>query len=344
MLLYYLYICMDDKNTTFHSMKEISFINKHIKRWQSFEQAVEQPRTLTPDDLAGKYIQITDDLAYAKTYFPESDIAVYLNDLSMKFYLRIHRNRKLKKNRILNFWKREVPLSFYKARKYILYSAVFFFTALLVGIISAANDMNYIRLILGDQYVNMTIANIQNNDPMAVYKTMHEVDMFSIIAFNNILVSFLFFLKGILFSVGTAYKIIQTGIMLGVFQYLFHYYGNLKECLLTVWIHGTIEISAIIIAGGAGLLLGNSILFPGSYSRYRSFVKGIRSGLTIMTGLIPLFIIAAILEGFVTRHTELPDFVRLLIIFFSLLLVIIYIVIYPAIIHKKELTNGNKSY
>ena len=91
----------------------------------------------------------------------------------------------------------------------------------------------------------------------------------------------------------------------------------------------TIEISFIIIAGCAGLVIGNSILFPGTYTRVQSFVRGAKDGVKILISTIPFFIIAGFLEGFVTRHTEMPDWLAILIIGSSLALIIYYYVIYP---------------
>lgn len=129
---------------------------------------------------------------------------------------------------------------------------------------------------------------------------------------------------------------LQNGIMLGSFQYFFYEKGLLWESARTIWIHGTIEISVIIIAGCAGLVLGNGMLFPGTYTRLESFKRGIVSGLKILISTIPFFIIAGFLEGYVTRHTEMPDWLAIIIITGSLGLIIFYYVIYPIQLHKKN--------
>jgi uncharacterized membrane protein SpoIIM required for sporulation len=123
--------------------------------------------------------------------------------------------------------------------------------------------------------------------------------------------------------------------MLGAFQYFFHIHDLLFESVLVIWIHGTLEISSIIIAGAAGITLGNSILFPGTYSRRISFMIGAKEGLKMIVSLIPIFITAGFLESFVTRHTGMPVFLSLTIIMGSLIFVIWYFVIYPSILNKK---------
>ncbi len=111
---------------------------------------------------------------------------------------------------------------------------------------------------------------------MAVYKGMSEGSMFLTITINNIRVSLLAFAAGVLFSVGTGYILFRNGIMLGAFHYLFFEHGYFDDTILTIWIHGTLEITAIIIAGAAGLIMGNGLLFPGTYPRAYAFRKETR--------------------------------------------------------------------
>ncbi len=124
--------------------------------------------------------------------------------------------------------------------------------------------------------------------------------------------------------------------MIGAFHYFFYQKGLLLTSIKSIWIHGTLEMTAVIIAGGAGIVIGNSILFPGTYSRIESFKRGARDGLKIVIGVIPVFVLAALLEGFVTRYAGMPWFASAGIIAASLVLVISYFVIYPAYCRKKE--------
>ena len=77
------------------------------------------------------------------------------------------------------------------------------------------------------------------------------------------------------------------------------------------------------------MVLGNSILFPKTYTRLASFKRGMKNGLKIVVSTIPLFVIAGFLEGFVTRHTEMPDWLAIVIILSSLALILFYYVYYP---------------
>jgi uncharacterized membrane protein SpoIIM required for sporulation len=94
-----------------------------------------------------------------------------------------------------------------------------------------------------------------------------------------------------------------------------------------------------VIAGAAGIILGNSILFPKTFTRMQSIMRGAKDGIKIMVGLIPVFIVAAFFEGFVTRHTEMPLFGSLLILGGSLAFVIFYYIIYPIRLHRKAIAH-----
>jgi uncharacterized membrane protein SpoIIM required for sporulation len=203
------------------------------------------------------------------------------------------------------------------------------FIATSIGALSTLGDDSFTRLVMGDAYVNMTMENIKHGDPTGVYGKGEQLDMFFAITFNNIRVSFAAFAAGILCSLGTGYLLFQNGVMLGSFFALFYQEKLLLDSVLVVMLHGTLEISAIIIAGGAGLRMGNSILFPGTYSRMESFKMGAKDGLKVVMGLMPIFIMAGFIESFITRYSNMPLVLKILIIALSLAFVIFYFIIYP---------------
>lgn len=314
-------------------MREPIFVKQNSKKWERFESST----NADPDELADSFIQITDDLAYAKTFYPKSKTTAYLNGLASKFHQSIYKNKTEKSNRFITFWVHEQPLLFYKYRRELLYSLLFSVVFFLIGWVSAKYDENFIRLIMGDGYVDMTNTNIAKGDPFGVYKQQEEFSMFFGIAINNIKVSFYTFASGIFFSVGTVGSLFYNGIMLGAFEYFFVSKGLGTQSVLVIFIHGTLEISAIIIAGGAGLVMGNSLLFPKTYARMVSLKRGAKDGLKIAVGLVPIFIVAAFFEGYVTRHTGMPLWLSVSILSGSLLFLIWYVIINPRKIYKSTL-------
>ena len=330
-------------------MREAVFVRRHADAWEAFEERLDAGTAVNPDDLAEGYIRVTDDLAYARTFYPGSATSAYLNGLAGHVHHTIYRNRREERGRLRRFWAEEIPQTVYQERRALLWALGLFAGFLVLGAFSAAHDGAFVRLILGDGYVNMTLDNIEQGDPMAVYKEMYPVDMFAFIAVNNILVSFmtfigLFRLEGLAipaFSFGAAYNLFSNGIMVGAFQYFFYEQGVFWESVRTIWIHGTLEISAIIIAGGAGLAMGNALLFPGTYPRLTAFRRGAIRGLKIIVGLVPQFVVAALLEGFVTRYTEMPLALSLLIIFGSLAFVLWYFVWLPVRLHRRAVRSAD---
>jgi uncharacterized membrane protein SpoIIM required for sporulation len=311
-------------------MREPLFVKQNSTKWNSFEQSP----TDDPDELADRFIQITDDLAYAKTFYPKSKTTVYLNGLAAGLHQSIYKNKSEKSNRFLTFWKYELPILFKTHQKQLLCSFLFFVVFSLIGALSAKYDENFVRLIMGDTYVDMTNANILKGDPFGVYKSSGEAGMFFSIAINNIYVSLVLFVSGIIFSVGSVFSLFRNGIMMGSFQYYFFSKGLGIQSVLVIWIHGTLEISSIIISGAAGLVLGNSLLFPKTYKRMVSVKMGAKNGMKMAIGVIPILIVAAFFEGFVTRHTEMPAWLSIIILTSSLLFIIWYVIIYPNKIYK----------
>jgi uncharacterized membrane protein SpoIIM required for sporulation len=208
----------------------------------------------------------------------------------------------------------------YYARMQLLWSFLFFALSVSIGILSSHEDGEFVRRILGDHYIDMTIANIEKGDPMAVYKKANEMDMFMGITLNNLLVAVRTFILGFFAGIGSLASLLSNGIMLGSFQYFFIERGLFVESFLTIWQHGTLEISAIIISGAAGLVLARGLILPRSYSRTQALVMSARRGVKIMIGITPVFVIAAFIEGYITRYTEMPDLVKILVIVLSSLL------------------------
>lgn len=310
-------------------MREAAFVKRNVKKWEEFEQLLQNRSKADPNKLSDLFIQITDDLAFARTQYPQSQTHDYLNGLASKIHMHIYKNKSEDKRRFVTFWKYEAPLVMRKHHAKLLYATLVFVVAILIGIVSQNSDDSFVRTILGDGYVNMTLENMENGDVLAVYGRDAQMDTFFAITFNNVRVSFYAFIAGLLLSVGTVYLLFTNGIMVGTFFTFLAQKGFLGEAFKVVMLHGTLELSAIVIAGAAGFVLGNSILFPGTYSRMASFKRGTIDGLKILLALVPVFIMAGFIEGFFTRYTSMPWFLSLLIILGSAAYIIYYYIVYP---------------
>lgn len=307
-------------------MREVAFIKQNKEKWLDFEKAIFGKTLKNPDELASLYIHLVNDLSYAQTYYPKSKTILYLNNLAAKAFQKIYKTKREDSNRFIQFWKIEVPLIVYQSRRYVLYTFAIFLTFVAIGVLSAAFDDSFVRLILGDHYVNMTLQNIEKGDPVAVYKSgSNWGGSFIGITLNNLYVGIKSFIFGVFGGLGTGYVLLQNGIMLGAFQFMFQKHGVLWESVRGIWIHGAMEIFAIVIEGAAGLLLGASILFPKTYSRVTSFKRGMKDGVKILISTFPFTIAAGFLEGFVTRYSNImPNWLSVGIILITLGIISFY--------------------
>ena len=111
--------------------------------------------------------------------------------------------------------------------------------------------------------------------------------------------------------------------------------GLLGTANLAIWMHGVLEISAIIIGSAAGLLIGQGLLFPATYTRLQSFQIAARKALKIMVAVTLMLVVAALIEGNITRLTQVSDVVRGAFIGLCLVAVIWYYFIYPAMLASR---------
>jgi len=317
-------------------MREVAFIKQNKEKWLEFELAIFGKAKKNPDELANLYIQMMNDLAYAQTYYPKSKTVVYLNHLASQIYQKIYKTKRAEKNRIAEFFNIEVPLLVYEYKRYLLYAFALFFVISGIGAISARYDPDFARLIMGDDYVNMTLENIKNGNPMAVYASATNWGSFIAITVNNLKVGAECYFYGIFGGLGTFYYLMQNSIMIGSFQYFFFEHGVFWKSVRGIWIHGSMEIFAIVIESAAGFIFGASILFPKTFSRLNSFKIGFKNSFKIYVSTLPFTFAAGFLEGFITRYSiDMPIWLSIFIILSTLGFISFYYLIYPFIVHKK---------
>lgn len=312
-------------------MREALFIKKNKDKWSKIQQSPAD----NADDLANDFTELVNDLAYAKTFYPESKVTKFLNAQASKIYLSIYENRKEESNRLATFWKYDLPLTVRKHHVTILLLFIFFSLFYIIGFFSSWTDPAYVRDIVGDGYVNMTEENIANGNPFGVYQTGTPFIVWVGIFINNTVVALTYYAKGILLGIPTIMSLLQFSVELGAFDYMFASRGLGEMFVLTVFIHGTLEITCIIFASASGVILGKSFLFPGTISRWASLRQGAKDGLKILVGIIPILMVAAFFEGFVTRHYRMHWIFSLSILFASFIFIVWYFIIYPIRLQKK---------
>lgn len=321
-------------------MREIAFIRQNKEKWLEFERAITSGDKKNPDEMSSLYIQLINDLSFAQTYYPKSKTVVYLNHLAAQVYQKIYKTKRVEKNRLVYFFKTEVPLLCYAYRRYFLYAFILFFLSVGIGVISAINDKDFIRLILSDGYVNMTMENIEKGNPVAVYKSGSNWGSFIGITLNNLRVGAMCYFYGISAGIGTFRIAFENGIMLGSFQYMFYEHKVFWESVRGIWIHGSMEIFGIVVETAAGFILGASVLFPRTYSRLNSLKRGFMASFKIYLSTWAFTIAAGFLEGFITRYSvDMPIWASTAIILSTLSFISWYYLIYPVFVHKKQFKN-----
>ena len=318
-------------------MREVAFIKQNKEKWLEFEQVISNKEKKSPDDIANLHIKIMNDLVYAQTYYPKSKVTLYLNKLAKTSFDKVYDSKRTDKNVFIYFFLDQVPLLCYKYRKYFYFSFIFFFICFFIGLLSTFNDESFARQILGNDYVDQTLENIASGDAMAIYKGGSNWGTFIGIYDNNQRVGLNMFLSGIFLGIGTGFYVIYNAIMVAVFQAFFYQNNSLFDSLKGIWIHGTYEIFSMIIEAAAGYIIGASILFPGAYKRLESFKRGMKAAFYIFISTIPFTLIAAFLEGYITRFSNtMPTIICFLIIGFSLVSISYYYLILPFKVANKH--------
>ena len=317
------------------------FIKKNAEKWKAYQHQ----QTENPDETAERFITLIDDLSYAKTFYPKSKVTRWINGIAATIYQSIYKNKKEKYSRIFQFWKYELPLLFKKYHGILLFTTFVFIVFITIGVFSSAHNPDFVRGIMGNEYVDKTEDNIARGDPFGIYKDENPFSMFVRIGFNNIGVAFNEFIGGFVAGIFTIFILFKNGIEIGAFQYMFFANGLGMKSVLVIWIHGTIEISSIIIAGTAGFILANGILFPGTYKRMDSFKRGAKDAAKVLICLIPFFILAAFLESYITHlmsqtydktsSAGMPAWLSISILAASFILIVWYFIIWPIKLNRK---------
>jgi uncharacterized membrane protein SpoIIM required for sporulation len=313
-------------------LREGLFIRRNKEKWEKIEHGDAQ----TADETASDFTRLINDLGYAKTFYPASRITAYLNSLASRIYLKIYQNRKESSNRIATFFKYDVPRTMYRHRRIMLMTLGVFLVFFSIGFFSSIHDPGFVRQVLGDAYVDKTEQNIASGNPFDVYAQTNSFVMWIGIMLNNIVVSFTYFFRGLALGIPSVTALGKESIRLGAFEYMFYSKGLGGTAVVIVLLHGMLELSAIIMTCGAGVVLGTGFLFPGTRSRLHAFREAAKDGVKIVVALVPVFMVAAFIEGYITRYYKMPLALSLLLLAVSTFFIVSYFIFYPWYLHKKE--------
>jgi uncharacterized membrane protein SpoIIM required for sporulation len=250
-------------------LREALFIKKNKDRWLRNQESP----SADADEMARDFTQLVDDLAYAKTFYPSGKVTRYINTQASQIYLNIYKNRKEESNRLINFWKYDLPLTIRKHLSTILFCFILFVTFYVIGFFLSQQDESVTRDLLGDSYVDHTMSNIEKGNPFGIYEHGNPFLSWLGIMVNNILVSLRYFAMGIFLGIPTLHDLCQEGVRIGAFDQMFAGKGLGIQFFMVVFVHGTLELTAIIIAAAAGVFC-----FPEPSSGLKLSRTGPRTG------------------------------------------------------------------
>jgi uncharacterized membrane protein SpoIIM required for sporulation len=245
-------------------------------------------------ELALLYRQVAADLSVLRRDATARTYADHVNQLLARAHHIIYSGRKTNLVTLFRFLKDDYPAIFQSQLPFVMASL---FVSVAWGLLGAALTSarpEFMRHFVGPAM----IATMERHEMWTQSIVSVAPQETSHIMTNNLTVSFVMFAGGIAFGVLTFISLYVNGMMLGVIGAACHQYGMSLALWSFVAPHGALELPAILIAGGAGFRLGHSMLFPGVYRWKESVARGGIEATKLVSGVIPMLVIAGCLEGF----------------------------------------------
>ncbi len=291
------------------------FITQRKNVWQRLEDLLRLLDTTTlrklnreeVRELGHTYRRAAADLAIARAESRDPRLVNYLNSLVIRAHGRIYRADAEGGAALRNFIVRDFPQTVRRTWRYTTLAALVFWVFFTIGFAGTHYDADFSELA----GVDPAFRELAIETKTRWWENLNEANQVgaSAILTNNIGVTFLAFAYGLLAGVGTLLVMAFNGANTGATLALVYRAGYGNELLTFMVGHGVIELSCIFLAGGAGLLIGGALLWPGDLSRQDALkVRGL-DAIRLIAGCAVLLFIAGIIEGFVSPSV-LPPFVK----------------------------------
>jgi uncharacterized membrane protein SpoIIM required for sporulation len=257
------------------------------------------------DELVRLYQRTSSHLSYVRTYYGDPALTAHLTGLVAAAGAVVYGTRPRSLRAIGRFFRATFPAALWHNRRFVaVAAALFFLPAIAVGVWLANSD----RAI--DAVGTPALREAYLNEDFASYYSSHPASEFaSKVTTNNIQVGFIAFASGALLGVPTVLLLVYNGANVGVPAGLFAAAGQSPKFYGLVLPHGLLELTAVVIAGSAGLRLGWSLIDPGDRPRRAALAEEGRRSVVLVLGLVATFTVAGTIEGFVTG-SALPTFAR----------------------------------
>ena len=294
---------------------------------QSDQSGLGQLSRAELQELALLYRQVAADLSVLRQDATARTYAEHVNHLLARAHHIIYSGRKTSVRTLFRFLRDEYPAIFQRQLPFVLASLFVSVAWGLVGTALTSARPDFMRHFVGPAM----IATMERHEMWTKSVVSVAPTASSYIMTNNLTVSFVTFASGIVFGLGTFFYLYVNGMMLGVIGAACHQYGMSVELWSFVAPHGSLELPSIIIAGGAGFRLGYAMLFPGALRWKESVARGGIEATRLVSGIIPLLVIAGTLEGFFSP-SHAPVWLKFTVggLLFTLLLVWLFRPVKPA--------------
>ncbi|SEC57511.1 stage II sporulation protein M [Paenibacillus sp. GP183] len=284
---------------------EISrFIKEHKSQWTELEQLLAQMGKKRKSRLYAEHLDrftelyksVSSHLATLQTYRPADEMTFYLNQLVAKAHNVMYQENNRSSQQLRAFFLNYFPALIRKRKLFVVFALALFLIGGVSGYVAVWKDpLNLYQIVPPSMAAGIDPA--QTNQPRG---DLHSPLVSTTIMTNNIRVAVMAFVSGITLGLGTIYLLVTNGLLIGALAAVFVQSGRSYIFWAYILPHGVIELTAIFIAGGAGLYMGYRIFVPGPYSRKHRFLESAKESAQLMLGTIPLFVIAGIIEGYIT--------------------------------------------
>ncbi|HTD24429.1 MAG TPA: stage II sporulation protein M [Terriglobales bacterium] len=246
-------------------------------------------------ELSLLYRQTAADLATVREDASGRASAEYLNRLLGRAHNIVYSGSKRGGGRnVLQFYWEEYPRIFRETFSYSFAAFTVFVVSAVAGMLVAMKDPGFVLHVIGPRMVETIDRHEMWTHSIVAIKPVAASEIMT----NNLSVSFMTFAMGITAGAGTLLMLAFNGLLIGVIGTAC-WQANMSLGLWSfVAPHGVLELPAIFIAGGAGLMLGRGMLFPGILPRMQSLVLAGNKAVKLVLGIIPLLIVAGTIEGF----------------------------------------------
>jgi uncharacterized membrane protein SpoIIM required for sporulation len=255
------------------------------------------------EELGALYRRLSSDLAIAQRDYPGDRVLQYLNQFFARAHAQVYRAPAGVWRRLARFFLVEFP-QVYRANFGVMLAAALLF----VGPAAIAFAGVQLSEELQRTLVPPGLAELIRRGRMwtDISEGLRPIAS-SFIMTNNIQVAFLAFAGGVLLGLGSAYVLSMNGLLLGAVAGMCQQYGLSLPLWSFVAPHGAIELSVIVVSGGAGLILGWALLNPGLRGRAEALSQAASQASRLLVGCVPLLVVAGTIEGFVSPSSLIPE-------------------------------------